>query len=453
VSAPPAPRAVVAAAAVVPALPSALLAWQVAWMVTPAVAPYVNERALAVGAALAAAVGGRAGAVGPVDGVGGRLTARAVRLAVIMAVAVGVRLVSPDLSTAAAAIADDPGSLVTGAAVGIAVALGVLMAIARPMGRLIRRQADARLDPAQQRDAEINLLGVLLTAGVVSAGLTAVPWLGGTPPSSVQAALAWVPVGVLAVALTGLALARRAVLASRSAADQRGPGRGPWWRTVAGATVLVALTVAVGAPLLAPAEPGVGGVLPSVTDLPRGPLTAPPADLGTPAISDVGERVAWGWLGLLACTVVVVALYTAGRGRRRWRGWWSLRALLDLLRWSHDDRRDVADTDEPVGGAEPLEEAAAPPPPWRRLVGRLRRRPRDPAQAILHDYRSAQRHLAADRRRRHAETASHHARRVDEAALRELAALVVTARYTTHRPTADDAARSRVLARRLRARR
>jgi hypothetical protein len=83
-------------------------------------------------------------------------------------------------------------------------------------------------------------------------------------------------------------------------------------------------------------------------------------------------------------------------------------------------------------------------------VERFRPRPREPAAAILHDYRLVQRRLPDGRRRRPSETVLAHAVREDIGALSELADLVCDIRYAGRRPTTTDADRSRQLTRTLR---
>jgi hypothetical protein len=106
------------------------------------------------------------------------------------------------------------------------------------------------------------------------------------------------------------------------------------------------------------------------------------------------------------------------------------------------DEQDQVDPAESVADV-PL---AARVPDW---VQRFRPRPRDPAAAILYDYRQVQRRLPGARRRRSSETVLAHAAREHAAALAELADMVCAIRFAERTPTADDAERSRLLVRRV----
>ena len=105
--------------------------------------------------------------------------------------------------------------------------------------------------------------------------------------------------------------------------------------------------------------------------------------------------------------------------------------------------------DEEVDPADPPEHTAqaALPRTAADWVERVRPRPRDPAAAILYDYRRVQRRLPGARRRRSSETVLAHAARERATALIELADLVCAIRFAERRPTPADAERSRQLAR------
>ena len=127
--------------------------------------------------------------------------------------------------------------------------------------------------------------------------------------------------------------------------------------------------------------------------------------------------------------------------------WMLIRSVLAMLRPQPDDR---VEEETPIEPSTPrVRDDIMLPATVRRLVARLRPRPREPGAAILHDYRAVQRHLDRSDRRQAAETPLRHADRLAVDDLRELADLVCTTRYTSRRLTGADADRSRELARRL----
>jgi hypothetical protein len=169
------------------------------------------------------------------------------------------------------------------------------------------------------------------------------------------------------------------------------------------------------------------------------------------------------WVQVLMGAVLVVLLLLILRPER-WVA--TVRRLWTALRGGEwDDEEAVFDELEPLdddgGGGRRGR--------FRDALERVRPRPRDPRQAIVHDYLRVQRQLArGDGERRREETPLEHAARlrtagsapggtgVDLSPLDELARLVSAARYGAAAPDAEIAERSRelqqVLERELRAR-
>jgi hypothetical protein len=179
-----------------------------------------------------------------------------------------------------------------------------------------------------------------------------------------------------------------------------------------------------------------------------------PVDIWRPLrLPDRGELVVPGWVQVVVAVAIGAGLLVLLRPDR-WRG--TLRRLWAAL-------RGAAWEDEEQGfeGLQSLEDHGADgggrSGRFRDVVERVRPRPRDPRQAIVHDYLRLDRVLTRqDRGRRADETPLEHASRVgtdvsavDGRALSELAALVGVARYGRAAPTEVDADRSRALAQAL----
>jgi hypothetical protein len=179
-----------------------------------------------------------------------------------------------------------------------------------------------------------------------------------------------------------------------------------------------------------------------------------PVDVWRPLrLPDRGELVVPGWVQVVVGAAVGVGLLLLLRPDRWGRTLQRLWAALRGAAWEDDEEgfealRPVEDDDADGGGRADR---------FRDVLERVRPRPRDPRQAIVHDYLRFDRVLSRqDRGRRADETPLEHAARVgidvdavDGRALAELAALVGIARYGRVAPTEVDVDRSRELAQAL----
>lgn len=433
-----APTAVVRASTMGAAVTVGLLAWVVVAVAAPWLASPRSAVASAVAAAWGAAAGAldRARALGVVRRTGLRLAwaAGVVTLGAALLVASGI------------AVAPDPRLLAGVALMGGAFGAG------RVIGRIHRRQADPLTTDAGHQAADLSLVAALLVGvGVVIAAVTVAAVTTG--PATVPA---WVAPTWLVVAVLAIVAVRPVVLRARSRTE-RPVGRG-WARATT--TILAVVVVTVGVVGLAAV---IGARLGIAVDVPRLPLPADVAELPIdrapvasapepPPTTDQQSPVILWTVALAVAVLAVIALRPRGRRRPlpvlRGPGMPLLAFLRSLL--SRAERR------EQPGGEETALPTTPPPvatvtlvdrlPAWAR---RLRPRPRDPAAAILFDYRRAQRALAAPARRRPSETVLAHARRHDVDGLAELAGLVCAIRFAGRRATPADAARSRELARRV----
>jgi hypothetical protein len=159
------------------------------------------------------------------------------------------------------------------------------------------------------------------------------------------------------------------------------------------------------------------------------------------------------WLQTLLLVLVVGALLLVLRPDRWLRTFRRLWAALGGRGW--------ADAEDPFDELSPLDDVevghGAAGARLRGALERVRPRPRDPRQAIVHDYLRVERSLARDEgARRPSETPLEHAQRLHAAEgagqfapLVELAGLVSAARYGASPPAPEAADRSRELQRSL----
>lgn len=411
-------------------------------MLTAVVAPGIAPVAVLVATAAVAAWGARVGALA-----GGRRRALLwrgavliVRSGVLLGVAAIVRLTSS--GTPVTDLVGVP-LIVPGTLVILGYAFG------RAIGGIHRRQADPLAVPAVHRGADSALMAAVLAGVVATTAVAAVAWTSDaawTPPR-------WALVLWLGVAVGVVLAGRPTVLRARTGTSPSASGgwlraASPLVGVVAVLVLCVALVLSVGLELrLRDALPTLPTWRLDLFDAATDRATPP-----TRAWEESTSSVVWQIVVLVA----VILLLTVGRvaGRRRRRDpqgpGLSLRMLLQSLlgrgRSSRvpaaDDERDPDDPVRAVGDRA----LAARAPAW---VQRFRPRPRDPAGAILHDYRLVQRRLPSARRRRPSETVLAHAEREHAADLAELAELVCAIRFAQRVPTADDAERSRLLVRRL----
>lgn len=447
-----------AVAALVPVVPLGVLAWQVGGVLAHTVEPACSPAVLALTAAGVAAWGGHSGlAAGGRDRPArqGRL-ARLGRLALVVLVAVGLRLLSPTSTTAMGGLHGGPAGIVDPLLIALTVVLVLVAAAARAVGRSYRRQADPRGRGARQQRADLALPAMMLTGLSLAVLLHTVGWLTGVPGLPVAIA-GWVPPLYLTASLTGIALGRDAVLRARSSTPG-GPGGRAWWRAViplaAAAALLLLVIAGVGlhwggeAWLMGLTRQLRGGGMPAGL---RPPLVIPGGGGHGRPYTPIPSHTAPWQLVAMAGIFVLLGVLVAATGRARRRDgpglplWVVLRGLFGIRGSS---RRARTMDEESIAPALRPQDAERLPGAVRGLFARLRPRPRDPAAAILYDYGMVQRRLAG-RGRRASETALRHAARIDDARLGELAQLVCAVRYAGHVPSAADAQRSRELARRL----
>jgi hypothetical protein len=430
------PAAVVRGAMLSAAVPVGLLLAMTAAVVAPRLAPAV----VLVTTGGLAAWGARAGALatGRLGGFLRHGVVRIVRLAVLLATAAAVLIVSVGVAP------DD----VVGLHLVVPVALTAVAFLAgRTVGRIVRRQADPLVVPAAHRSADSALMGVVAVGVGVVLAVAGVAWSSAAawvPPR-------WMPLAWLVVAVVAVVAGRPAVLQARTGSTRAASEA--WVRaTLPLAGIITALLVVVALVLGLGLELQLRDALPELPswqfDLFGGVADpeAPPPRRWEPSADGIGWQ--------LAVLVAIALLLTVGRVARRRRRpqphglGLSLLALLRSLFGVRRSRRTIDEEEaEPV---DPPNAVGSPlPVSAPRWVRRLRPRPRDPSAAILHDYRLVQRRLPPARRRRSSETVLAHAAREQAAALDELADLVCAIRFAERRPTAADAERSRQLVRTL----
>lgn len=400
----------------------------------------LNTTTMAVAAATIAAWGARTGVLGPGRrrGLAWRGLVQLARLAGVVAASIAVRVAS----LGAPPSQPDALSVVTFALLFFVFLSG------RTVGRIHRRQADPMTTAGAHRTADAALVAVLVTGTVLVIAIT----VGGWTIDALVPPARWFPLLWLLVTVATVVAARPTVLHARTATSDLSSGGG-WLAAlspIAGALLIVAalitllLVTGVGA-AVRDAVPG----LPALQlDLFDGISEAGSVRPASRAASDRDPA----WLVVLVVIVVLslVVWPTARRRRRRQRPVGAGISLLMFLRSLVGAGRasKVVVDEETELDAPPPEAAGARPiqtlPPW---IARLRPRPREPAAAILHDYRRVQRRLPERRRRRPSETVLAHAARTDVDELGELAGLVCAIRYAGWRPKADDADRSQELAR------
>ena len=443
----PRPASLVAAAVLVTTVPAGVLAWQATTLLALAV-PALPSAAVVLTATVVAAVGAAIGVRRTPPAEVGLIRASAQRTMRLVALAVAAAAVV----AAAAGGATPVGGRLTAV---VLVVLVVAFAGGQGVGDAYRRQVRTTATAAQRHDADRSLPFRVLVATAASLVLGVLGELAEAAPGG-PAVARWLPLMVLVAGVAGVAAARHLVLRARS--DRTAGALAPaWWRgTVRIGLVVVAVAAVGGVLLLAGGERWLADALP---DPPGWPETSLAADREPSAAAAEQPPSAPPplWQVLTVVALVVVAL-VATRGPRRRRAapgrpgqrmslWMLIRSVLTMLRPEADERVGEETPVEPP--APRSREEAVLPSPLRHLVARLRPRPREPAAAILHDYRAVQRHLDRGARRQAAETPLRHAGRLAIDDLRELASLVCTSRYTTHQATEADAARSRELARRL----
>lgn len=427
-------RAAMFAAAAPVSLLVALAAWVVARRLEPVVVLAASAGVAAWGARAGVLASGRRG------GVLRRGVVRVARLTALLVLAAVVRIVSSGTPPAGVVGLPlvVPGALLVGS-----------FLVGRTVGRVLRRQVDPLTTPGAHRSADAALLSASVTGVAVVLGCVVLAHSVDGAPLPAR----WVPLAWLVVAVAAVVSTRPVVLRARTGTTA---GAG-WPRSLVPVLGLAVVLVAgIGLVLAAGLELQLRTVLPAL----------PTWQLGLfDRVADAGQAsparwrpptpgVAWQ----IALLVTVALLLTVGRfahrRRRRRPGppgvGMSLRMLLRLLLRSGRPGRSVDDdeldaTDPPTGVAVSAG-SSSPAPAWLR---HLRPRPRDPAAAILHDYRLVQRRLPAGRRRRPSETVLAHADREHAEELAELGAMVCAIRFAQRAPSAADAERSRLLARRL----
>jgi hypothetical protein len=419
------------------ALPVGLLLW----MVAAVVAPRLSPAAVLVATAAVAAWGARVGALA-----GGRRPGLLRRGAVVVARWCALLGVAAAVRIASSGTAED----LVGVRLlvpGVLVVLGFLFG--RVIGRINRRQADPLSVPAVHRGADAALMAAVLVGVIATTTVAVLAWTSDAPWTPSR----WTLPMWLVVAIAAVMSGRPAMLRARAGTS---PSASRGWLDAALPLVgvVVALTLCVAVALSAGLEVRLRDVLPSLPSW-RLDLFDPATDRAAPPPRTWGESTA-GVVWQIVVLVAVVLLLTVGRFARRRRRQdphgrgLSLRMLLRALLGRGRPGRVVDDDGErdPDRPVEAVADAplAARAPAW---VQRFRPRPRDPAAAILHDYRLVQRRLPGPRRRRPSETVLAHAEREDTADLAELAGMVCAVRFAEHAPTADNAERSRLLARRL----
>lgn len=419
------------------ALPVGLLLWMVAAVVAPRLAP----AAVLVATGAVAAWGGRVGVLsgGRRPGLLRRGAVVLTRWSALLGVATVVRIASHGTAEDLVGV----GLL----APGVLVVLGFLAG--RDIGRIHRRQADPLAVPAAHRGADAALMAAVLVGVVAATTVVVLAWTSDASWTPSRWALpTW-----LAVAIAAVVSGRPTMLRARSGTSPSASGG--WLKAAVPLVgVVVALTLCVAVALSAGLELRLRDALPSLPSWSLN-LFDPATDRAAPQPRSWEESTA-GVVWQIVLLVAVVLLLTVGRFARRRRRrdphgpGLSLRMLLRALLGRGRARRVVAD-DEERDPDSPVEAVADAPlgagaTAW---VQRFRPRPRDPAAAILHDYRLVQRRLPGPRRRRPSETVLAHAEREHTADLAELADMVCAIRFAGHAPTADDAERSRLLARRL----
>lgn len=432
------PDAVVRAAMLSVAFPLGLLLWMVAAVVAPRLEPTV----VLVATAGVAAWGARAGvlATGRRGGLLRRAAVRVVRLVVLLAVAAVVRWVSSGTPLVELL---GPPLLVP----GVLVVVGFL--IGRAIGRIHRRQADPLAVQAVHRSADAASMAAVLAGVVAVTAVTAAAWTSDATWTPAR----WTLVMWLGVAVAAVLSGRPAVLRARTGTSPAASGG--WLRAAVPLVgVVTALTLCVALALSVGLELRLRAALPTLPTW-RLDLFDPGTDRAAPPPRTWDESTT-GVVWQIVVLVAIVLLLTVGRFTRRRRRpqphgpGLSLRMLLRSLLGLGRSSRIVADDHalDPVDPPDPVVDVtlAARPPGW---VQRVRPRPRDPAAAILHDYRLVQRRLPGGRRRRPSETVLAHAEREHAADLAELADMVCAIRFAERPPTAADAQRSRLLARRL----
>jgi len=420
------------------ALPVGLLAAMVAEVVVSRLAPVAVLVATGGVAAWGARVGVLASCrrhglvVGAVVGVG--------RLLILLGIAALVRLASTGMPA---------GGLISVTLLVPGVLVVVGYGLGRAVGRIHRRQADPLAGHAAHRGADAALMGVVLAGVVAVTAVTVLAWTSDAPWTPARPT----PVTWFVIAVAAVVVGRPAVLRARTRTVAAGTGG--WLRAAAPLVgVAVVLTLCIALALTAGLERALRDALPSLPSW-RLDLFDPAIDAGASPPRTWDESTA-GVAWQIAVLVAIVVMLTVGRfaKRRRRRQPYgpglSLRMLLRSLLGLGRPRRVVTDADEqdPVDPPEAVADVplAARAPDWMQ---RLRPRPRDPAAAILYDYRQVQRRLPGARRRRSSETVLAHAAREHAAALAELADMVCAIRFAERTPTADDAERSRLLVRRV----
>jgi hypothetical protein len=373
-------------------------------------------------------------------GAPGRAVLGVGRLLILLGIAALVRLASTGMPA---------GGLigVTLLVPGVLVVVGY--GLGRAVGRIHRRQADPLAGHAAHRGADAALMGVVLAGVVAVTMVTVLAWTSNAPWTPARQT----PVTWFVVAVAAVVVGRPAVLRARNRTVAAGAGG--WLRAAAPLVgVVVALTLCIALALTVGLERALRDALPTLPTWRLG-LFDPAVDASAPPPRTWDESTA-GVVWQIVVLVTIVVLLTVGRFARRRRRpqpygpGLSLRMLLRSLLGLGRSRRVVtaADEQDQVDPAESVADVplAARVPDW---VQRFRPRPRDPAAAILYDYRQVQRRLPGARRRRSSETVLAHAAREHAAALAELADMVCAIRFAERTPTADDAERSRLLVRRV----
>lgn len=441
-----------AAAVLVTIVPAFVLAWQAVTLLALGL-PELPSGAVVLTATVVAGVGAAVGVrrAPPAQvGLARGLALRAVRAAALAVTA----------ATVVAAAAGGTTPVVGPLTAVVLLVLVVAFGAGQGVGDAYRRQVRAAVTAAQRHDADRALPFRVLAATAASLVLGVISAFAGEAPGG-PAVARWLPLLVLSTGVAGVAAARHVVLRAR--ADRTLGALSTAWRrgTVRIGLVVLAVVAVGGLVLLGGGERWLADALPdppgwpdtSLTfdGMPSGPAADEPAPPPPPPSSPPL------WLVLAVVGLVVVALVVIRWPRRRpiasgrpgegMSLWALIQSVLAMLRPEADDRVGV---ETPVAPPPPRSrDDTVLPTPLRQLAARLRPRPREPAAAVLHDYRAVQRHLDRHGRRQAAETPLHHASRLAVDDLRELADLVCTIRYTTHRVTGADAARSRELARRL----
>jgi hypothetical protein len=425
---------------------------------------------ISVAYGLLAVVGSRAGHRAETPGVAAArpsIGGIAARLLAAALLAVGVRLTVPSPSRALAEVRDGDAYLVSGTAllVFVTVVVGAMVGqvVTTRAVALARGQTTVAVARATDRQVIVSawgtgvvlsvvagltrgsggLAGQLLALGaiVVAVGVigdlrSRIPPPGGLRPPIVEV-VPQVRGRALAVALATAVLATALVMPLLPGTLYDGLGRPSEW--------LANLEYELDP--VRTSSPGRGGELDQILD--RLPIES----YGLPDWPELRDLRLPGWLQGVAVALIALAGLAVLRPDR-WAATW--RRLFSALRW-----RGWPVDDEGFERLDPLEDETSGSRTARdRLRGafeRVRPRPRDPRQAIVHDYLRIDRLLGREGLdRRASETPLEHAERVaatrdDDGfgALRDLAALVSAARYGATAPDTAASERSRELHQRL----